>query len=294
MAFDAGLLSGIGSVLGGLGGLFGKKANPGRDTRHVILNQVGTAREAGEKYGFNPLTVLQSGAANVGGIAGGGASPLASVQMITDGLRGIDDVVSGDAARRRAADQLNLDLAQLKLDQARSGVLAVAPSYAVNGVGSGPSPLGVRPVRVTQSNGGELLPVNGGSFDARGDAIAYPYGSDPGAIPVPDPRFDRGTGVKVFGLHLRPAPGWSPASVAEEEYGDAGASAYGFAKIHADAAYNMGRLGKWWWNGITHWGAPQQTYSRGGDRFPGGDTRKEEYPPSYWPRIRYTSPAFRP
>ncbi|MBJ2151661.1 hypothetical protein [Paracoccus sp. IB05] len=43
-----------------LGGMFGKKANPGRDTRHVILNQVGTWREAGERFGFNPPDLCSS------------------------------------------------------------------------------------------------------------------------------------------------------------------------------------------------------------------------------------------
>ncbi|MBJ2150314.1 hypothetical protein, partial [Paracoccus sp. IB05] len=63
-------LIGAGSSL--LGGLMGKKANPGRDTRHVILNQVGTWREAGERFGFNPLTVAQ---ASGGTVAPGGSDP---------------------------------------------------------------------------------------------------------------------------------------------------------------------------------------------------------------------------
>ena len=287
-----GLLSGIGSVLGGLGGIFGKKPkNAQVTTAQGVLGQAQGATEAAQKYGFNRLTLLGNSSPMMG--ESGGVSPLASVQMITDGLKDIDDVTSGDAARRRAADQLNLDLARLKLDQARSGVLAVAPQYAVNGI-SGPSPLGVRPVRVQQSNGGDLLPASGASYDGRGDSVAYPYGSDADAIAVPDPRFDRGTGVKLFGFHLRPAPGFSPASVAEEEYGDAGGSAYGAVKTAADISYNVGRAGQWWWDGITHWGTPVQSYTRGGERWKDGDQRKEEYPPSYWPRIRYTSPEFRP
>lgn len=162
MAF--GLLSGIGSVLGGLGGLFGKKKKDPTPAQN-LLSQAQGARQAADQYGFNPLTMLQYG--QTGGAMGGGGgspSPLASIQLLTDGLKDVDDVVSGDAARRRAADQLNLDLAQLKLDQARSGVLAVAPDYAVNGI-AGPSPLGVRPVRVTQSAGGP----RGGGNAASGD-----------------------------------------------------------------------------------------------------------------------------
>ena len=241
MAFDFGMLSGIGQLLGGVGGLFGKKANPGRDTRHVILNQVGTAREAGEKYGFNPLTVLQSGAANVGGIGGGGASPLASVQMITDGLRGIDDVVSGDAARRRAADQLNLDLAQLKLDQARSGVVATVPQYAVSGIGSGPSPLGVRPVSVYPSNGQRFGAKNG---QALFSASQGDLGDSQGrlrTVPV-DRSGNDATRYSVGGFKLEPNPNWSDAEFIEQRHGDVASWLYGLGIIGADLSYNLPKI----------------------------------------------------
>lgn len=176
-----GLLSGIGSVLGGLGGIFGKKPkNAQVTTAQGVLGQAQGATEAAQKYGFNRLTLLGSSAPMPG--ESGGPSPLASIQMITDGLKDVDDIVSGDAARRRAADQLNLDLSQLKLDQARSGVLAVAPQYAVNGIGSGPSPLGVGPVRVQQSagglRGGNNVPAAGVSVEgAPGDRSVAPAGS---------------------------------------------------------------------------------------------------------------------
>lgn len=120
MAFE--LLSGIGSVLGGLGGLFGSSRRRRDPTpRQNLLSQAQGAREAADKYGFNPLTMLQYG--QVGGAmggGGGGAPPLASIDLITGGLKDINDVISGDAARRRAADQLELDLAKVKIDQAKS------------------------------------------------------------------------------------------------------------------------------------------------------------------------------
>ena len=97
------------------------------------------ARQAAERYGFNPLTMLGAGAGMGGG--GGAAHPLASIQMLTEGLQGIDDVVSGDAARRRQADQLQLDLAKVQLEQARSGVIASGPT-AADAVGGSLSPLG--------------------------------------------------------------------------------------------------------------------------------------------------------
>ena len=65
----------------------------------------------------------------------------------------MNDVVSGDAARRRAADQLNLDMAKLKYDQARSGVIAVGPNAAAS-VGQGGSVFGRgNTAQVAQSGG---------------------------------------------------------------------------------------------------------------------------------------------
>ncbi|MFD1881001.1 hypothetical protein [Paracoccus pacificus] len=149
---------GLGSILGIakagvdiLGGLFGlKKANekqPG--PRENLLAQAQGAREAAAKYGFNPLTMLQYGQTGPG--LSGGAPPLASIDLLSGGLAGLDDVISGDAARRRQADQLELDLAKIRLDQARSGVYQIEPQ-AVHSIGVGPSPLGRRSGQVVQRN----------------------------------------------------------------------------------------------------------------------------------------------
>lgn len=113
--------SALTSIAGGLSGLFSSnKGAPSARENTVKLAQ--GARQAAERYGFNPLTMLQHGAAMGGGGGGGSAPPLASIELITGGLRDLNDVASGDAARRRAADELELDLAKVRLDQARSGV----------------------------------------------------------------------------------------------------------------------------------------------------------------------------
>lgn len=122
MAFDLGTIAAGVKILGGLKGLFGKKKKDPTPAQNIVSQAQG-AREAAEKYGFNPLTMLQYGQPGGALAAGGGAAPLASFDILTEGLKGLDDIVSGDAARRRAADQLELDLARLKLDQARSGVV---------------------------------------------------------------------------------------------------------------------------------------------------------------------------
>lgn len=134
------ILAGIGSVIGGVSGLFSKSKGPPSARENTVKLAQG-ARQASERYGFNPLTMLGAGSSMGGGGGGGGAPPLASIQMLTEGLQGIDDVVSGDADRRRQADQLQLDLAKVQLEQARSGVIA-SGSTAADAVGGSLSPLG--------------------------------------------------------------------------------------------------------------------------------------------------------
>ena len=134
------ILAGVGSLIGGVSGLFSKsKGAPSARENTVKLAQ--GARQASERYGFNPLTMLGAGSSMGGGGGGGGAPPLASIQMLTEGLQSVDDVISGDADRRRQADQLQLDLAKVQLEQARSGVIA-SGSTAADAVGGSLSPLG--------------------------------------------------------------------------------------------------------------------------------------------------------
>ena len=70
-------LAGLGGLLGGLGGLFGKKGDSAyKQTRDAMIGQAETARVAGEKYGFNPLTLLGA-SSPLGSNRGDGAPPLA-------------------------------------------------------------------------------------------------------------------------------------------------------------------------------------------------------------------------
>lgn len=133
----------VGYGIGNL--LFGKKKKSPTPAKN-IMSQAQGVRAAAEKYNFNPLTLLQYGQPGGAMVGGGGPAPLASIDLITGGLTELDDWASGDRARRRQADQLEIDLAKLKLDQARSGVLAIGPSV---------SPLGRR---------AETIPSGGAIF----------------------------------------------------------------------------------------------------------------------------------
>lgn len=108
------------------------------------------------RAGFNPAAVLGmfggGGGGGVGFSAPGAPPPLASTQALSDIGSALEDEISGDADRRRAADQLNLDMAKLKLEQARSGVVAVGTS-AADAVGKGPSTFARNTPVVSQSAG---------------------------------------------------------------------------------------------------------------------------------------------
>lgn len=136
------IMSGVGSLMGGLAGLFGsRRKNP--SPRDNIMSQAAGAREAAAAYGFNPLTMLQYG--NPGGTGlGNSGPPLASFQMIADGFREIGDVTSGDAERRRQQENLKLDLAKLEIERLKAG-------NAADALG-GSSPLGRNASMVVQPN----------------------------------------------------------------------------------------------------------------------------------------------
>lgn len=239
-----GLLSGIGAVVGGLSGLFSKsKGAPSARENTVKLAQ--GARQASELYGFNPLTMLQYGAGAGGGGGGGGAPPLASVQILVDGLQGVDDALSGRDQRQKAAEELEIDLARLRLEQMRSGVF-VAPASAAGGVMSRPSPLGRQAGMVLQ-NGSVSLPPARAPLSSASDSDHNPNKDHPlrpslGNIKQPDQTIDRGAGYYLGGYRIEPAPGWSSGESYEQEYGDGPVAwAGGVGKLLADIAHNAGR-----------------------------------------------------
>lgn len=240
-------LSGVGSILSGVGGLFGKKksASPASN----IISQAKGARQAAERYGFNPLTMLQYG--QPGGALGGGSSgpPLASFEMISAGLDALSPEAREERAIKREADQLNLDLAKLKLEQARSGV-AYAPGSAAGAIGGG-SPLGRTAVTVLP--GGSAV----GNVRSRGQA----GGSDAADVPLGVPaRFPDGTAVgadndpvsvankagipafRLFGKTFVGSGATSSGQVFEDAGGEVISGVGGIAATFDAAATTIGRM----------------------------------------------------
>lgn len=273
-----GILGGIGSVLGGLGGLFNKPKNVSSGQNLMSLAQ--GARDASAATGFNPLTLLQAGSGTTG-FTTGGTPPLASVELITGGLQGLDDQVSGDAARRRAADTLNLDLARLRYEQARSGVV-VAPLSQADAFPT-LSPLGAKSVQVYAADGQTF---GGGNASARlssGKAAAGNAGGSPQDLAGNDL-----TSLSVGGVVVKPHEGWSDADFIEQRYGDFASWIYGVRTAVADASKNMtiladdGSDDQRKWSSLKH----KQTYGE----VPSGFNSAGQ---PYWSRggvITYTPP----
>lgn len=155
-----GFISGAIGVASGLKGLFGKKKKD-PTPKDNIISQARGVRQAAEESGFNPLTMLQYGQPGGAMGSGGGHAPLASIDLITGGLKDISDAMSGDKERQQKREELEQDLLRVQIDQLRSGVLAAPPAAA--GIGAGPSPIGRRPAVQAQSAGSapKKLPVFG-------------------------------------------------------------------------------------------------------------------------------------
>lgn len=120
------------NLVAGVFSLFG--ANKARQQAQAdASNKFVDLRAAAEKAGFNPLTALEATGGSGFGSFPSAAPPLASVELLTGALSAGVDELTGAAAQRRASDRLNLDLAALKLDQARSGFYQAAPVRAAGG-----------------------------------------------------------------------------------------------------------------------------------------------------------------
>lgn len=140
-------------LLGGIFSLFGA-SRARSQAKKDASNKFVDLRNAAIKGGFNPLTALEATGGSGFGAYPSSAPPLASVELLTGALEAGADELSGDAGRRRSADELNNDLAVLRLDQARSGVVAYRPPSAANSMGGQPSLSGRVTPTVATTRGG--------------------------------------------------------------------------------------------------------------------------------------------
>lgn len=218
-------LSVLGQLTGVAGGLLGLKKKKDPTPASNLLSQAQGAREAADRYGFNPLTMLQFGQTG-GAMSGGGAPPLASIDFLTNSLKGLDDELSGAAGRRREAEQLDLDLAKIKLEAAQTA-LVLDKLNASDAVGGSRSPLGNRAARVQQGAGTAFASRSGMSFDADGSA----------RVGSPNP-------LVVAGVPIEKDLRYSDEADIEDRHGDFVGALYGLpvALADADATFRAKRL----------------------------------------------------
>lgn len=193
-----------------LGGIFGKSK-----PKYVTPDYAKIRRKA-EAAGFNPLTALTSAPGQVVQSQNYMGSAIADAGLLlADGMAKKAEQ-EGEITRLREQNQKLAEKVQnLTLRPRIGGIYAATEST--------PS--------LRQALGGKDVLV-----DRLHDPVALEAGGS-GGIAVPDPRLDRGTGFYINGHRLEAAPGWSPASVAEDEYGDVGQAFYGIGKFFADATY---------------------------------------------------------
>ncbi|AXH74965.1 MAG: DNA pilot protein [Microviridae sp.] len=195
-----GTLINVGGKL--LGGLFGN-----RSAKKAAAKQRAQAlederlkftrlRESAELGGFNPLTALAGG--GLSGLSGlpSSAPPLASTEMLSGALSDITDEFTGVASQQRARDQLELELAKIKVDQAKTELVHRQKPSAANNVAGG-----------------------SGSANLGNNAAS--------AIPP-------GTSVRMFGFNTKPSDLFSDAEIAEQRYSDVAGSILGVATLGAD------------------------------------------------------------
>lgn len=209
------LIAAGGNLLGGLLGR-GKKVRA-QDNSYGHVKGI---MKAAKEFGFNPLTLLGS----VSAVGGAAADNSSLGQGIANAALIASDAIS---AKRATAKRLNDYQTQNQRLQSRLDAITIRPP--VPGV-----------------YGRARLPSDPEVYgDDRGNPLHDPVKLDRGAgggIAVPDPRLDRGSGGYGHGFRLEPAPGYSPASVIEEEYGDVASWGYGLVKVGADVGYNARRF----------------------------------------------------
>lgn len=146
-----GLVSSVAGPI--IGGLFAASAakRARKDALDDQSKQFSRLRDAAIRGGFNPLTVLQATGGGGFGNLPSSAPPLASIELLTGAISSGIDELNGEAGRRRAADDLAMDLTKVQIEQSHALTLArnrVAATPATLGQRSIALPSGPPPMEV--------------------------------------------------------------------------------------------------------------------------------------------------
>lgn len=143
MPLDPGI---IGAGISAVAGLFGKREKYHPPSENIWSLAEG-ARDAGKHFGFNPLTLLKTGAQ--ASVSPGSAPPLASMAILGNWMQ---DEFSQDTQDRREHNRLANELLALQVEEART-LRGVAPPSAVADMGGTPGFSGGRTSTIGVNSG---------------------------------------------------------------------------------------------------------------------------------------------
>lgn len=196
-------------------------------------------RDSAERGGFNPLTAVLTGGANsqiVGGgssfvpVSGGQHAPLASIGMITQGLKDIGSVWSGEAAQAQKRYDLEMDLAKIQLDNVKAQmqtartISAIAKTTPSLGSQTKLSPMQPEYVPHEIQVGQDGQPADGTAgqmtvYGTRGQQLTFPY------VEAEIDGFLMGLGAQA-GMRLKRSSTWQHLKAAIPVIGDGGFSKF--------------------------------------------------------------------
>lgn len=223
----ASALIGAGASL--LGGLFKKKPkekSAEQNSREAILGQAAGARQASEKYGFNPLTLLGASSAV-------GPSYTTSENYMGNAIADAGMILADHISGKKEAGQIT----QLKEqnEKLRKQIQDQTLRPKVGGIYARREAVATTAQALGRKNGRSETAYEKPNKD-------HPLVHGLGDVADPDPTIDRGAGFFAGGGWFQPAPGWSPGQRFEDEYGDTPLSwPYAAAKLAADTGYNLRR-----------------------------------------------------
>lgn len=233
----------IGSVIGGLLGRK-KTKSPGDQ----LMSHAKGAREAADRTGFNPLTLLgvqPQGYTETGGPA------FTSGSFIAEAIGRAADTYFNTGPRVDPVTEMTRRQVEVATLAAQRRAMNPYQNFGYD--------------LTTQEPFGQDVRVRLPALSTERQKADGPFTP----IPVPDPLLNRGTGVFAGPLgHVEAKPGWSPAAIWEEEYGEVGAALYGLAKMGVDAGYNARQ-----WTDRNGWTEPGNVF--GNVPIPKLPTRKQ-------------------
>lgn len=205
-----------------LGGIFGDSDDGPENPSEAIHSTAKGARLAGERWGFNPLTLLQ--ATGSGAASSWQSSPNYMGSAIADA-----GLLLADGLAKRAEEKGEIARLKKHNEELAAKVRKLTLRPVVAGV-------------YAQRESTPALRDNLGSF-IRDTSQDHPLDGELGTLPVPDSSLDRANPGYVGGVKWEAVPGFSPGELWEKRYGDTPLNwPIALGQLSADVGYNIHKL----------------------------------------------------